>query len=41
MKRPLYGIIFSQYEDEIDQKREKKNLVSNSVHTRPGHENLE
>ena len=39
IKKPLSCIIFSQ--NGIRFEKEKKNLVSNSVHTRPGQENYE
>ena len=38
IKKPLSGIIFSQNGMRKAEK-DKKNLVPNSVHTRPGQEN--
>ena len=32
---------FQPKRDEIGREKEKKNLVPNSVHTRPGYENFE
>jgi len=41
IKKPHFGIIFSQNGNEIGQEREKKILVPNSVHTRPVQGNSE
>ena len=41
MKKPLSGIIFSQYGMRQAEKYRKKILVPNFVHTRPGQENCE
>ena len=40
MKIPLSGIIFCQNRMRLA-KKEKKKLVLNSIHTRPGQENSE
>ena len=37
----LCPALFLANEDEIGQKIEKKNLDPNSIHTRPGQENIE
>ena len=39
--KPLSENIFSQNGNEIGRKREKKNLIPNSIHTRPRQENSE
>ena len=40
-KKPLSGIIFSQNGTRSAEKKRKKILVPNSIHTRPGQDNSE